>query len=182
MNRLQEILTALNPVFSYRIKFASEPSKEELHSVVTRLTDRYDAFEVGAMKKTIFQTSPVDFYNLDCGEIWMFDFKCNRGIQPDVLLFEIGALLKWPESLIHVRSNDEPYQEELADLEDDIEFDELHSPLLLDPDYKEVPEVDAEEIAGQGRAETATKEAIDSYNSGKKPYTEFLSAGFGKKE
>lgn len=182
MNRLQDILTSLNPVFSYRIKFACEPSKEELHRVVTRLTDRYDAFEVGALKKTIFQVSPMDFYNLDCGEIWIFDFKCNRGIQPDVLLYEIGALLKWPETLIHVRSNDEPYQEEIAGTEDDIDFDEEHGPLLLDPDYSEVPEVDAEEIAGQGRADQAVKDAIESYNKDRKPYFDFLSAGFGKKE
>lgn len=182
MNRLQDMLTSLNPVFSYRIKFACEPSTEELHKITSRLTDRYDAFDIGAVKKTIFQTNPIDFYNLDCGEIWMFDFKCHRGVQPQMLVFEIGNILKWPESLIHVRSNDEPYQIEIAGTEDDIDFDEEYEPRLLDPEYKEVPEVDAEEIAGQGRADAAVKDAIDAYNKDKKPYFDFLSAGFGKKE
>jgi hypothetical protein len=178
MNKLQKILTDLTPEYSYRVKFACEPSSEELHKVVTRLTDRYDAFEVGPMKKTIFQDRPTDFYNLDCGEIWMFDFKCNRGVQPQILLYEIGNLLSWSESLIHVRDNLDPYQEELADFEDDIKFDE-YEPRLLDPDYKEVPEVNAEELGGQGRADKAVKDAIDSTK--KKSYAEYMSAGFGKK-
>lgn len=181
MNNLQKILTDLTPEYSYRVKFACEPSSEELHKVVARLTDRYDAFEVGPLKKTIFQDRPIDFYNLDCGEIWMFDFKCNRGVQPQVLLFEIGSLLKWPETLIHIRNNLEPYQEQIVASEDDIEFDE-YEPRLLDPDYKECPPVDAEELGGQGRADTAVKDAIENYKKDRTPYAEYMSAGFGKKE
>ncbi len=176
MNKLQKFLTELTPEYSYRIKFACEPSTEELHKVVTRLTDRYDAFEVGALKKTIFQDRPVDFHNLDCGEIWMFDFKCHRGVQPQVLLFEIGSLLKWSEALIHVRNNLEPYQEEIADSEDDIEFDE-YEPRILDPEYKEAEAVDAEELGGQGRADKAVEDAKKKGKS----YAEYMSAGFGKK-
>ncbi|AQW88731.1 virion structural protein [Serratia phage BF] len=181
MNKLQKFLIDLTPEYSYRVKFACEPSSEELHKVVSRLTDRYDAFEVGPLKKTIFQDRPLDFFNLDCGEIWMFDFKCNRGVQPQVLLFEIGSLLKWPETLIHIRNNMEPSQEEMANSEDDIDFDE-YEPRLLDPDYTEVPEVNAEELGGQGRADTAVKDAIENYKKDRTPYAEYMSAGFGKKE
>lgn len=179
MNKLQKILTDLIPEYSYRVKFACEPSSEELHKVVSRLTDRYDAFEIGPMKKTIFQDRPIDFYNLDCGEIWMFDFKCNRGVQPQVLLFEIGSLLKWPETLLHVRSNTDPYQEQIEDIEDDIEFDE-YEPRILDSDYKEVEQHNANEISGQARAEQAVKDALEK-NKNKTTYAEFMSAGFGKK-
>lgn len=178
MNKLQKILTELTPEYSYRVKFACEPSSEELHKVVTRLTDRYDAFEVGPMKKTIFQERPIDFYNLDCGEIWMFDFKCKRGVQPQLLLFEIGNLLSWSEALIHVRDNLDPYQEAISDCEDDIQFDE-YEPRLLDPEYSEVPKVNAEELGGQGRADKAVKDAM--VGAKKTSYAEYMSAGFGKK-
>ncbi|MFD0851312.1 hypothetical protein ACFQ07_03735, partial [Actinomadura adrarensis] len=77
MNRLQQILTDKKPVFEYRVKFAVEPTNEQLSKVSQRLMDRYDAFDIGALKKTIFMEKPLDFYELDCGEIWMFDFKCH---------------------------------------------------------------------------------------------------------
>lgn len=178
MDNLQKLLTDLTPEYSYRIKFACEPSTEELHKVVTRLTDRYDAFEVGPVKKTIFQERPIDFYNLDCGEIWMFDFKCRRGVQPDVLLYEIGNLLKWSEELIHVRDNLSPLQQEVAAVEDgdDIDFDE-YEPRILDKDYSEVPEVDADEIAGQSRTDKAVEDALKNK---KYSYAKYMSAGFGK--
>lgn len=181
MNKLQKILTDLTPEYSYRVKFACEPTSEELHKVVSRLTDRYDAFEIGPMKKTIFQVKPLDFSNLDCGEIWMFDFKCNRGVQPEILLFEIGDLLKWSESLIRVRNLLDPFQENIEDTEDDIEFDE-YTPRILDPDYKEVPEVDAEELGGQGRADKAVEDAKEEYKKDRTPYSEYMAAGFGKRK
>lgn len=184
MNKLQEILTSLTPEFSYRVKFACEPSKEELSRVQARLTSRYDAFEVGPLKKTIFQDKPQDFYNLDCGEIWMFDFKSHRGVQSDVLTYEIGALLQWTETFIHVRDLLSPYQEEMTAAEDgelDLDFDEVVEPLLLDPDYKECPPIDAEEYAGQGRADKAVADAVADYKKDRTPYAEYMQAGYGKK-
>lgn len=177
MNRLQQIMTDNKPVYEYRVKFACEPSNEELSKVTQRLIDRYDAFEIGAMKKSIFMEKPLDFYDLDCGEIWMFDFKCNRGVQTNVLMYEIGNLLKMTEALIRVRSKDEPRQIEMTPGEDDIDFDEYEP--VLGQDYGK-PE-DSTDIAGQTRADVVAKDASEEKKSTNK-YSQYMSAGFGKKE
>lgn len=179
MNKLNKILSEIRPTLSYRIKFANEPTKEELSKVLNLLDSRYDAFEVGALKKTIFHVKPVDFYNLDCGEIWMFDFKTQRGIQDDVLTYEIGSLLKWPETFIHVRNNDTAYQQELAIQEDgeDLDFDE-YEPKLLDPEYKDAPEINVDDYTGQKHTDKVVKDAVTELEKNPKPYSKYFSAGF----
>jgi hypothetical protein len=132
------------------------------------------------MKKTIFQTSPVDFYNLDCGEIWMFDFTCNRCVQTEVLRYEIGNLLKWTEAYIKIRNKDEPLELEYDQEEEDIEFDEYDT--VLGTPFGE-PEPDAQELAGQSRAEVAVKDALDNLEKKSNNFAKYLAAGYeGKKE
>ncbi|MED6699513.1 hypothetical protein VWH97_07235 [Escherichia coli O157] len=176
MNKLQQILTENKPVYEYRVKFAFEPSTEQLSKVTQRLVDRYDAFEVGALKKTIFMEKPLDFYELDCGEIWMFDFKCNRGVQSNVLMYEIGNLLSVTEALIRVRSKDEPRQIEMSISEDDVDFDEIR---VIGKDFGDA--VDSTGISGQERADKAVEDAKEEIKRDNK-YSQYMSAGFGKKE
>lgn len=173
MNKLQQMLTELKPTHSYRIKFAFEPSKEELSRITTRLNDKYDATHIGALVKTIFHVNPIDFPNMDCGEIWYFDFECTRGIQSDVLLYEIGSMLKVSEAFIKVRNNNDPYQEQIADTEDDDLVLDDYEPLLLDPDMTEVPDYDASEVVGQGRIDAIMKQK-------RSDISELMSASFGK--
>lgn len=176
MNKLQQILTDNKPVYEYRVKFAFEPSTEQLSKVTQRLVDRYDAFEVGALKKTIFMEKPLDFYELDCGEIWMFDFKCNRGVQSNVLMYEIGNLLSVTEALIRVRSKDEPRQIEMTISEDDVDFDEIR---VIGKDFGDA--VDSKDLSGQERADKAVEDAMEEIKRDNK-YSQYMSAGFGKKE
>lgn len=177
MNKLQKILTDSTPKYEYRIKFASEPSKEDLSKIHARLRDRYDATEIGPLLKSIFQDRPLEFYNLDCGEIWWMDFTCTRGLQPEVLLYEIGSMLRWSEALLRVRGKDEPVELELEQA-DDLELDE-YIPVLSEPFGKAEP--DAQELAGQKRAEDAVQDALNNLGAKKANYAEFMSAGYGKK-
>lgn len=179
MNKLQKILIDSTPEYEYRIKFASEPSKEDLSKIHARLRDRYDAIEVGPLLKSIFQDRPLDFYNLDCGEIWWMDFTCTRGLQPEVLLYEIGNMLKWSEALLRVRGKYEPVEMEhdMGDSEA-LDLDE-YDPVLGEPFGKAEP--DAQELAGQQRAEDAVQDALEELGAKKANYAEFMSAGFGKK-
>lgn len=177
MNKLQKILTDSTPEYEYRIKFASEPTKEDLSKIHARLRDRYDATEIGPLLKSIFQDRPLEFYNLDCGEIWWMDFTCTRGLQPEVLLYEIGSMLRWSEALLRVRSQDAPLEMELEKA-DDLELDE-YIPVLDEPFGKAEP--DAQELAGQERAEAAVQDALNKVGAKKANYAEFMSAGYGKK-
>lgn len=176
MERLQDIITSMTPVYEYRVKFAKEPTSEELGKVTARLLDRYDATEIGPLKRQMFTVRPLDFYELDCGEIWSFDFKCTRGVATNVLLYEIGNLLKWTEALIRVRSKDEPREEEIESTED-LEFDDYEP--VVGQDFG--PALDADDLAGQERAETAVKDALEAARKESK-YSEYMSAGFGKEK
>lgn len=177
MNKLQQILIDSTPEYEYRIKFASEPSKEDLSKIHQRLRDRYDATEIGPLAKSIFQDRPLEFYNLDCGEIWWMDFTCTRGLQPEVLLYEIGNMLKWSEALLRVRGKNEPVEMNL-DQADELELDEYEP--VLGQAFGD-PEPDAQELAGQERAENAVQDALTKLGAKKANYAEFMSAGFGKK-
>lgn len=181
MNKLQKILTSLTPEFEYRVKFAMEPSTEDIAKISARLTDRYDAVEIGPLTKLIFQDKPLDFYELDCGEVWMFDFTCNRGVQPEVLRYEIGNLLKWTESYIKVRSKEDPVEIEREEEQDDIDFDE-YEPAIGQPFGQ--PEPDAAELAGQERADKAASEALENLHKVKSndKFAKYFAAGFNKKD
>ena len=177
MNKLQKQLIDDLPNYEYRVKFACEPTKEDLSKVHARLRDRYDATIIGPLEKSIFQDRPLEFYNLDCGEIWWFNFTCQRGLQPEVLLYEIGSMLKWSEALIRVRGAEEPVEIEYTEEDAEIDFDE-YDPVIGDPVGKAEP---AERLAGQERAEDAVQDALKKLGAKRANYAEFMSAGYGKK-
>lgn len=180
MNKLQKILTSLTPEYEYRVKFAMEPTKDDLAKITARLMDRYDAVDVGPLTKLMFQERPLDFYELDCGEIWMFDFTCNRGVQTEVLRYEIGNLLKWTEAYIKIRGKGEPIEMEYEQELEDIDFDEYET--TLGQPFGE-PEPDSAELAGQERADTAVKDALENLAKKSDNFAKYFAAGFnGKKD
>lgn len=182
MNNLQQYILDSNPEYEYRVKFACEPSKEDMSKMHSLLTDRYDAFEVSPMKRTMFQVKPLDFADIDCGEIWILDFKAHRGVSTEVLLFELGNLLKWSESMIRVRSSFSPAQMEIAKGEDDIDFDEEYTTRMTDNEYKDsdVTSKEAQELVGQARADAVVDAAKAHYKKDRTPYMQYMAAGFGK--
>lgn len=183
MNNLHQYILDLNPEYDYRVKFASEPSKEDLSKLNSLLTDKYDAFEISPMKRTMFQVHPLDFADIDCGEIWIVDFKARRGVSSEVLQFEIGNLFKMSESLIRVRSSFSPAQMEIAKGEDDIDFDEEYTPRMTDSEYSDSPVTskEAQELVGQERADAVVDASKEHYKKDRTPYMQYMAAGFGKK-
>ena len=182
MKNLHDVILGLNPEFEYRVKFACEPSKEQISKLSAFLTTRYDAFEIHALKKTIFQVKPLDFADMDAGEIWMFDFKCRRGVSTDTLMFEIGSMFKWSESLIRVRCTSHPMQEEIGKGEDDINFDEVYVTKMTDTEFKDAPfsNEEAQALVGQTRADEVVDAAKEDYKKDRTPYAKYMAAGFGK--
>lgn len=124
MNNVQKFLSTLSPEYSYRIKFAFEPSNKELELLSTHLTSKYDMFEMSDIYKTPFQSVPKDFEHLNsAGEVWMFDFKSKRGVSDNLLTYEIGNIMKVPENYIVIRNNLQTLDPVLDDLELDDEID-----------------------------------------------------------
>lgn len=178
MDTLHNILTSLTPEREYRVKFAFEPTAQNLSIITSRLNDRYDATKIGPVVKTIFQANPIDFPDLDCGETWYFDFTCSRPVSPHVLRYEISSMLQVIEQYVVVRSLMEPFEQEL-EAEDDIDFDE-YLPKLLDSEYTDERKIDINEYSGQERADKAVEDAIKEYKKEPSVYSKYMAAGFKK--
>lgn len=161
----------------FRVKFAREPKPKELENIHRHLKLKYDATDITDMHKTMFHAFPLDFANLEAGEIWMFDFSTTRHISPEQLLFDICALISWSESLVRVRNKSTPYQEEREGIEDDLELDE-YTVRLSDPNYTEVDDSKNQSFAGQERVDTVL---TDLEKQRKPRYTEFFAAGYNSK-
>lgn len=177
MSKLLDYIGQDDPVTEFRVKFACEPKKRELDNIIRHLKLKYDAYDVTPLHKTMFHAFPLDFANLDAGEIWMFDFSTKRHISPEQLLYDVCALISWSESLVRVRNKSTPYQEERDGLEDDLELDE-YTPRLSDPNYSEHDDSKNQSFAGQERVDTVLSELETERKS---RYTEFFAAGYNSK-
>lgn len=170
-------------IYNYRIKFAFEPTPEQLGHVIDLINIKYQAYDVLPLVKTIFQAKPLDFANLDAGEIWMLDFSTPRGIHDDVFVAELGKLLACSRAYIRLRNKDDMYQSMLPD-ENALGLDlDEYIVKVTDPHYKsDSTAVDVDTIAGQVRTDDAVKDAVDKYRSGNGGYYKYLAANFGDKE
>ena len=177
MTNLMNILLEAKQTYIYRLKFAFEPSKNDLVKV-ERMLSKYDSVSFGPLKKTIFQCKPLDFPNLDAGEIFMVDVDLGRAVSQNILLYDVTSLLQVPESLVVVRSALEPLALEAELTENDIDFDEEYLPKLEDPDYKDAEKIDVSEWMGDKLADKVVADAIADYSEERTPYAEYMSASF----
>lgn len=175
MSDIREFI--MNTVFNYRIKLAFEPSEKQLNEINDLLTTKYKSTEVLPIVKTIFQHKPLDFANLDAGEIWMIDFVTSRGIVDDQFCVELGKMLGCSKAYIRLRNKDDMYQSMLPD-ENILELDEYEPLLSTDPHFKNVKEVDVDEIAGEARVEASVDHALKKFHEGAGGYSKFLAANF----
>ena len=159
----------------YRLKFAFEPTAKQLDKLKAALS-KYDLISFGPVKKTIFQTKPLDFADMDCGEIYMIDIETELPASQNIMLYDITNCMKVPESLVRVRNAHEPIQSQL-DEDGDIEFDE-YIPKLMDSDYKDAEPIDPTEYMGDKLSDKIIDEATKDYSEERTPYAEFMSASF----
>lgn len=177
MKDLMNILLEGKEPHSYRLKFAFSPSTAHLEKL-ERMLGKYDIVSFGPVKKTIFQSKPLDFYNIDCGEVYMIDIELGRAVSQNILLYDISSLLKVSEALVHVRCATEPVQIQVQEQEDDIEFDEEYTPKLTDTDYSDADPIDKDEFMGDLLADKVVDESIAQYHEDRTPYAEYMSASF----
>lgn len=176
MKDLKDIILNSEQIHEYRIKFAFEPSEADV-TRVKQILEKYDLLDAGHVKRTIFQSRPLDFYNLDCGEIYIMDVSVKRGIQDQVLLHELGAAMHCSEALIRVRNKNTVYQEELSAQEDDLELDEY---MEIDSTTGSGPELcpDRDDYAGDDFVDSVVKAAVEDYSKDRTPYADFMIAGY----
>ena len=93
MKSLKQYIAESAKEYEFRFKTIVELSEEQLDKFETHLR-KYDAFDVGAPKRTILQTAPLDFYNTGATEVYMIDFKTRIPTSAAVLGNELGQCLQ----------------------------------------------------------------------------------------
>ena len=173
MKDLMGVLLSNQVATEYRVKFAFEPSKKQLQEL-QYIFDKYDCQGMSKLDRTIFQSKPVDFYSLDCGEIWMVDVDLLKGIQPDIVKAEISKALKVPDTFIVVGLKDIPHS--TYELDNEIDFDE-YVPKTLDTDYSDAHAVN-NDVYGEKLISKVVSSANDEYKEDRTPYSEYMIAGY----
>ncbi|AUS02967.1 hypothetical protein NVP2275O_386 [Vibrio phage 2.275.O._10N.286.54.E11] len=176
MKDLNTILTESTQSHEYRLKFAFEPTNKCVEKL-QRVLSKYDLVSFGPVKKTIFQSKPLDFYELDCGEIYMIDVETSRAVSQNIMLYDITSCLKVSEALVRVRGKNEPVQQPMEEQEDDIKFDEYITK-LTDTNYSDAVDIDVNELMGDALADEVAKQTLDQYNNERQPWAEFMDASF----
>ena len=115
MPTLFEYIEQLKEKHEVRVKFACEVT-DEMMDKIERHLQKYDAEKISSPSKTILQARPLDFPNLDMGEIYIIDFTSNLPVSKEMLHQELARLLDVSEGLIVVRgANDEREVEQEED-------------------------------------------------------------------
>ena len=144
MKSLKQYIAESAKEYEFRFKTIVELSEEQLDKFETHLR-KYDAFDVGAPKRTILQSAPVDFPNSAAGEVFIIDFKTRITTTPSVLISELQKALNIAEGDFVLRSSSDP----LNDVDEEAKEDEDKKALLNDPEMSEAEEVNQAEHAGQ---------------------------------
>ena len=176
MKDLKDIILNGEQVYEYRLKFAFDPEGKNVERVKSIL-EKYDLVDMSPVKRTIFQSRPLDFYNLDCGEIYIIDASTKRPIQDAVLLSDLCSSMCCSESLVRVRNKNSVYQDEMAQQEDDLQLDE-YIVKMNDKDYTDAPTINVDDFMGDKLADKVVDAAKADYSKERTPYADYMIAGY----
>lgn len=136
---------SVKETYTFRIKTTGRLGEEEL-DVIEKIVSKYRPDSISAPKKMMFQTNPLGFTGVKNVEIWFVDVVLTVPVLSTILALELKTEFGLVPSSPHIvvtGDNDNPIadqEEELAKPHD--------TALLLDNDFSEAPEVDAEEHYG----------------------------------
>lgn len=130
-----------------RIKFAFEPTKEQLDKLDRHLK-KYDAQSVSSPDRIMLQTAPPDFPEFTGYEIYVIDAKVALPVSSFILQTEICKILPAQESLVRVRVAGEPSEVEQEANEEAAKDKTEYKARLTDPKYSEVKQ-EKQKVYGQ---------------------------------
>lgn len=166
MPTLFEYIEQLKEKHEVRVKFACEVS-DEMMDKIERHLQKYDAEKISSPSKTILQARPLDFPNLDMGEIYIIDFTANLPVSNEMLKQELARLLNVSEGLVVVRGTNEDREiEEEEKLQDKKE--EYKPKVGTDYDKSEAAEQKASDLFGDKFNNSLLKELKKISDSKKK--------------
>lgn len=117
---------------------------DEAMTKIENTVSKYQPISMTRPKKTIMQSNPLDFPDVESGEVWILDMIFGLPAAPHILRADIRKSLNAPESHVFVRNINEPgeLQSEILNAISDIEAEASKKGLRLmamlnDPDYNE---------------------------------------------
>jgi hypothetical protein len=143
MSTFQHYLTESAKSYDYKIKVAGEIDKDFTTKMETALA-KFEVAKLSAGKKTPIQTLPLDFPALSNESVTIFDVTTNYPASAREMKEYLGVHLNVPQTHIVVRKPGEPteeYQEQMQ-----VATQSEYKNKLMDIEYKDSPEVNAEEF------------------------------------
>ena len=143
MSTFQKYLTESAKSYDYKIKVAGEIDKDFTTKMETALA-KFELAKMSAGKKTPIQTLPLDFPALSNESVTIFDVTTNYPASAREMKEYLGVHMNIPQTHIVVRKPGEPteeYQEQMQ-----VATQSEYKNKLMDIEYKDSPEVNAEDF------------------------------------
>ena len=120
------------------------PLDDEAMNKIELCVAKYQPLYISRPYKTILQRAPLDFPNVEVGEVYVVDMTFGLPAAPHIIRADIRKVLDAPENYVFVRNKNEPgeWQSEILNAIADIEAEATSkglrlSALLDDPEYNE---------------------------------------------
>ena len=143
MSTFQKYLTESAKSYDYKIKVAGEIDKDFTTKMETALA-KFEVAKMSAGKKTPIQSLPLDFPALSNESVTIFDVTTNYPASAREMKEYLGVHMNIPQTHIVVRKPGEPteeYQEQMQ-----VATQSEYKNKLMDIEYKDSPEVNAEDF------------------------------------
>lgn len=126
--QLQDYLLQVKKEYKFIIKLAFEPEQEDILRLEKALM-KYDLIDMTKPTKTVFQTAPIDFPNVEYGEIFIFDVTLAYPTTDKFLLEDVKHIFNVEYERICIRNADSPLAIEEEDQKEEVvegekEYDE----------------------------------------------------------
>lgn len=120
------------------------PLDDEAMTKIEMAMAKYQPLSISRPNKTIMQRQPLDFPNVESGEVYIVDMCFGLPAAPHIIRADIRKVLDAPENFVFVRNKNEPgeLQSEILNAIADIEAEAakkglVPAAILDDPTYSE---------------------------------------------
>lgn len=132
-------------VFKFRIK-ALFPLEDECMDSLEKALQKYRPNAISAPVKTMYQTNPLGFTGVKCGEVWMTDVELTVPVTSTLLEYDLRTILGMHKDDDHLKVFGESQDDLIATSEPVVEEEAVS--LLANENYEEVEEAKFDDFYG----------------------------------
>lgn len=155
MKNFTQYLMESEKEFKFRIKMAVEPTADMM-KLLEKSMIKFGLKSLTEPKKTILQSRPMDFQNLENTELWIMDGVCSYPVTPQILEQFISTNLRIPMNEVRVIGPDHPGetdQEAMSAGREEMNKaktpeEKMAASKLMDGEYKDSPKINTKDFYG----------------------------------